>query len=167
MQSAWGVSRWPSIPKCAFHGSIPGIGIPTASVYPDGYSLDSRFAFGVPLRRQVERRASSFLFAAAAALLAGCSLVTALSGLSGGPEPTSTDGGDGGSGDDLDGATAASDAGDGAATADGASPDAATKVARIYVFGGTTDTGTVATVLHADVLPDGTLASWETDGLRG
>lgn len=36
-------------------------------------------------------------------------------------------------------------------------------MARIYVFAGTTDTGTVATVLHADVLPDGTLASWETD----
>jgi hypothetical protein len=108
------------------------------------------------------RPARRFLFSGAAVLLAGCSIFTSLSGLSGGADPAATDGGDGG---DLDGPTALHDAeaGDSTAGGDGSSGDGATKVVRIYVFGGTTDTQTVATVLHADVFADGTLASWETD----
>jgi hypothetical protein len=100
--------------------------------------------------------------AGAALVLAGCSIFTSLSGLSGGADPSATDGGDGG---DRDGPSALHDAeaSDGTAGGDGSSGDGATKVARIYVFGGATDSATLATVLHADVLGDGTLASWQTD----
>jgi hypothetical protein len=92
-----------------------------------------------------------FVFPVAAVLAGGCSLLTSLSGLSGGADGTLGEGG-------LDGPTSTAEGGsEGGPTEDGS----ANGGPRLYVFGGMAGAVNVATVLMADVRADGTLGAWQ------
>jgi hypothetical protein len=97
----------------------------------------------------------------AVAAASGCSLLTSTDGLTGGAGEAPDAGSDALATEG--GSEAAADAAvDGTATPDAASNEGGAKVASVYVFGGVTDVGVVATVLAADVHADGTLGAWQT-----
>ncbi|MDB4939085.1 MAG: hypothetical protein JWP87_6057 [Labilithrix sp.] len=89
------------------------------------------------------------MLAITAALVSGCSLLTSLNGLSNGADGTLTEGGG------ADGPTTNAEGGSDARSEGGAGTGV-----RLFVFGGLVGGSKTASVLVADVGPDGTLGAW-------